>query len=197
MDLNKAMIIGRLTKDPELRTIPSGVSVANFSLATNFVYTNDAGVKVEKVEFHNIVMWRRLAEIAAQYLKKGAKVYIEGRLQTQSWDDPNGFKRYKTEIVAENLIMLDRAPQAGQAPPYEGYSAYQPRVPQSFDPASVASYPNELPANQSGQSASPAKPVRPAQQEEELPTIDITEEMTISEPGDQNEEEISVEDIPF
>ncbi len=183
MDLNKAMIIGRLTRDPELRTIPNGASVANFSLATNFVYTNDAGVKVEKVEFHNIVMWRRLAEIAAQYLKKGAKVYIEGRLQTQSWDDPAGFKRYKTEIVAENMIMLDRAPQTGQAQQYEGgASAYQPRAPQSSAPIQ-----NKPPV-------SPATKPANNHQEEELPTIDITEEITINE---SNEEEVSVEDIPF
>lgn len=187
MDLNKAMIIGRLTRDPELRTIPNGASVANFSLATNFVYTNDAGVKVEKVEFHNIVMWRRLAEIAAQYLKKGAKVYIEGRLQTQSWDDPAGFKRYKTEIVGENMIMLDRAPQTGQAQAYEGAADYQSRAPQT--PSSYTK--NANPQKPAAQSA-----VRPASipQEEELPTIDITEEITINE---SNEEEVSVEDIPF
>ncbi len=110
MDLNKAMIIGRLTKDPEVRTTPAGMSVASFSLATNLVWTDQSGQKQEKVEFHNIVAWKRLADIVGQYLKKGAKVYIEGRLQTRSWvGQQDNVKRYTTEIVAENMIMLDRA----------------------------------------------------------------------------------------
>lgn len=107
MDLNKAQIIGRLTRDPELRTTPSGVSVCQLGLATNFVYTNQqTGQKVENVEYHNVVLWRKLGEIANQYLKKGQQVYIEGRLQTRSWDDQDGKKNYKTEIVADNMIML-------------------------------------------------------------------------------------------
>lgn len=108
MDLNKAMIIGRLTADPENRTTPQGATVSAFSLATNFVWTDASGQKQEKVEFHNIVVWRKLAEICAQYLKKGSKVYIEGRLQTRNWDGQDGVKRYRTEIVADNMIMLDR-----------------------------------------------------------------------------------------
>lgn len=109
MDLNKVMIIGRLTRDPELRTISSGTNVCQLGIATNFVYTNQqTGQKVENVEYHNVVLWRKLGEIAAQYLKKGQRVYIEGRLQTRSWDDQQtGKKQYKTEIVADNMIMLD------------------------------------------------------------------------------------------
>jgi len=108
MDLNKVMIIGRLTRDPELRTTPSGTSVCQLGLATNFVYTNQqTGQKVEQVEYHNVVLWRKLAEIANQYLKKGRRVYIEGRLQTRSWDGKDGAKRSRTEIVADNMIMLD------------------------------------------------------------------------------------------
>lgn len=108
MDLNKAMIIGRLTRDPELKTTPSGVSVCQIGLATNFVYTNQSsGQKVEQVEYHNVVLWRKLGEIAAQYLKKGQRVYIEGRLQTRSWDGQDGKKNYRTEIIADNMIMLD------------------------------------------------------------------------------------------
>ncbi len=107
MDLNKAMIIGRLTQDPEIRNTPSGQTVASFGVATNLVWTDQSGQKQEKAEFHNIVAWRRLAEICGQYLKKGAKVYIEGRLQTRNWDGQDGVKRYRTEIVAENMIMLD------------------------------------------------------------------------------------------
>jgi single-strand DNA-binding protein len=109
MNLNKAMIIGNVVRDPEMRSTPGGQNVTSFSVATNFVWKDQAGQKQEKAEFHNIVAWRRLAEITNQYLKKGAKVYIEGRMQTRSWDDPNGVKRYRTEIIADNLIMLDRA----------------------------------------------------------------------------------------
>lgn len=114
MDLNKVMIIGRLTRDPELRTTPAGASVCQLGLATNYVYTNQqTGQKVEQVEYHNIVVWRKLAEIANQYLKKGQRVYIEGRLATRSWDAQDGTKRSKTEIVADNMIMLDGAKGAG------------------------------------------------------------------------------------
>jgi len=109
MDLNKVMIIGNVTRDPESRTTPQGTNVTSFSVATNLIWTDQQGNRQEKAEFHNVVAWRKLAEICAQYLKKGSKVYIEGRLQTRSWDDPNGVKKYRTEIVAENMIMLDRA----------------------------------------------------------------------------------------
>lgn len=107
MDLNKVMLIGNVTRDPEVRTIPSGQMVATFSIATNRQWTDQAGQKQEKAEFHNIVAWRKLAEIVQQYLKKGMKVFIEGRLETRSWDDPQGAKKYRTEIVATNLIMLN------------------------------------------------------------------------------------------
>ncbi len=108
MDLNKAMIIGRLTRDPELRTTPGGANVCQFSIATNYVYNNQqTGQKVEQVEYHNIVAWRKLAEIASQYLKKGQRVYIEGRIQTRSWDAQDGQKKNRTEIIADNMIMLD------------------------------------------------------------------------------------------
>ena len=114
MNLNKAMIIGFLTRDPEIRTTPNGKTVASFSVATNFVWTDQSGQKHEKAEFHNIVAWARLAEICGQYLKKGAKIYLEGRLQTRDWVGQDSVKRYRTEIVAENMIMLDRAGAPGR-----------------------------------------------------------------------------------
>ncbi|HLD21557.1 MAG TPA: single-stranded DNA-binding protein [Patescibacteria group bacterium] len=114
MDLNKVMIIGRLTRDPEVRTIPSGQQVATFSVATSRQWNDKAsGEKKVQAEFHNVVAWRRLAEICGQYLKKGRQVYIEGYLQTRSWDDQSGTKRYRTEIVAENLIMLGSKGEEG------------------------------------------------------------------------------------
>lgn len=142
MDLNKAMIIGNITRDPEMRTTPSGQSVTNFSVATNLVWTDQSGQKQEKAEFHNVVAWRRLAEIASQYLKKGGKVYIEGRLQTRNWDDKEtGKKMYRTEIVADNLIMLDRAgSRTAAAGPSE-----QPSPKEDFaQPASPANNEGEI-----------------------------------------------------
>jgi len=171
MDLNKVMIIGRLTRDPELRTIPSGASVCQMGLATNYVYNNQqTGQKVEQVEFHNVVLWRKLGEIAAQYLKKGNQVYIEGRLQTRSWDGKDGQKHSRTEIVADNMIMLGskNSPSTGSGPSAgypsaaaQGYSAPAPK-------------PMTSPAEDQSQPA-------PAEQ---LPTI-------------QQGEDINVEDIPF
>lgn len=117
MDLNKVMLIGRVTKEPEVRTIPSGQSVATFSMATNRQWTDQAGQRQEKGEFHNVVAWRKLAEIIQQYVKKGSKIYIEGRLETRSWNDPQGVKKYRTEIVAENMIMLDSKNSGGASSP--------------------------------------------------------------------------------
>lgn len=116
MDLNKVMLIGRVTKDPEVRTIQSGQSVASFSIATNRQWTDAQGQKQEKAEFHNIVAWRKLAEIIQQYVKKGMRIYIEGRMETRSWDDAQGVKKYRTEIVADNMIMLDSKNSGGQGP---------------------------------------------------------------------------------
>jgi len=110
------MIIGNLTRDPEVRTTPTGQTVASFAVATNFIWTDQSGQKQERVEFHNVVAWRRLAEICGQYLRKGSKVFIEGRLQTRDWTGQDGVKRYRTEIIAENMIMLDRAGAAASSP---------------------------------------------------------------------------------
>lgn len=120
MNLNKVMIIGNLTRDPEIRNTATGQSVASFGVATNLVWKDQSGQKQEKVEFHNVVAWRRLAEICGQYLKKGAKVYIEGRLQTDNWLGKDGVKRFTTKIIAENMIMLDRiGANSGQTNPYQ------------------------------------------------------------------------------
>jgi single-strand DNA-binding protein len=116
MNLNKAMIIGNLTRDPEVRNTPSGVTVTAFTVATNLIWTDQQGQKQEKVEFHNVVAWRKLGEICGQYLRKGSKVYVEGRLQTRDWLGQDGIKRYRTEIIAENMIMLDRAGTTAGSP---------------------------------------------------------------------------------
>lgn len=121
MDLNKAMIIGNVTRDPEIRSTANGQPVTSFSVATNLTWTDQSGQKQQKAEFHNIVAWRKLAEICGQYLKKGSKVYIEGRLQTSDWTGQDGNKRYKTEIVADNMIMLD-SKGGGGAPTNNNYT---------------------------------------------------------------------------
>ena len=162
MDLNKVMIIGRLTRDPELRTTPSGASVCQMGLATNFVYNNQqTGQKVEQVEYHNVVLWRKLGEIAAQYLKKGRRVYIEGRLQTRSWDAKDGQKKSRTEIVADNMIMLDSNSTSGGA-------GYQPSA--SSAPAS-----RPAPVMPAADALGQPSPV------EELPTIQQGEDINVED----------------
>jgi single-strand DNA-binding protein len=124
--LNKVMLIGNLGKDPELRYTTSGVAVATFSLATNESWKDQDGNLQERTEWHNIVAWKKLAEICGEWLKKGKKVYIEGRIQTRSYDDKNtGTKKYITEIVADNMIMLDYKAAA----PDNGGNAPLPETP--------------------------------------------------------------------
>lgn len=103
MNLNKVFLMGNLTRDPELKTLPSGSAVASFGIATNRVWKNQQGERQEEVQFHNIVVFGKQAETASQYLKKGASAFIEGRLQTRNWDAQDGTKKSKTEIVAERV----------------------------------------------------------------------------------------------
>src|SRR5476651_1653797 len=105
--VNKVILVGHLGKDPEARTLEGGVSVVSFPLATSEIFNKD-GRKVEQTEWHNIVMWRGLADVAAKYLQKGKLVYIEGKIRTRSFEDKEGIKKYTTEIVAENFTMLGR-----------------------------------------------------------------------------------------
>jgi single-strand DNA-binding protein len=105
--VNKVMLIGNLGKDPEVKYTPSGVPVAKFSLATSERYKGKSGEWQDRTEWHNIIAWQRLAEIVGEYVKKGSKIYIEGRLQTSSWEDKqSGEKKYRTEIVASDLVLL-------------------------------------------------------------------------------------------
>lgn len=105
--LNKVMIIGNLGRDPEMRYTPSGKPVTSFSVATSRTWTTTDGDRREATEWFNVVAWRDLAEICNQYLSKGSKVYIEGRLQTRSWESPDGQKHFRTEVVADEMIVLD------------------------------------------------------------------------------------------
>lgn len=122
MDLNRATVIGRLTRDPEVRTTPNGRTVTSITVVTNMVWTDQSGNKQEKPEFHNIVLWGKLGEIAGQYLTKGRRAFIEGRIETREWTGQDSVKRYRTEIIGDNLIMLDgpkgdSAPQGAQSRP--------------------------------------------------------------------------------
>lgn len=147
MNVNKVVLVGRLTRDPEIRNTSSGMSVASVSLATNSFWKDKSGQRQERTEFHNIVLWGRLAEIAGQYLTKGQEAYFEGRLQTRKYTTKDGQERRTTEVVAENMQLGSR-PQGGAARP--SYSQ---------------------PATQTG--AAPATQEAPA---EEIPTINLDDE---------------------
>ena len=105
MNVNKVFLVGRLTRDPELKTLPSGQSVASFGLATSRFFTDKSGEKRQEPEFHNIVLFGRIADIAHQYLTKGSLAFLEGRIRTRNWQDNSGNKRYRTEIIAERLQL--------------------------------------------------------------------------------------------
>jgi single-strand DNA-binding protein len=109
MNFNKAFVLGNVTRDPEVRALPSGQQVTNFGIATNRYYTSQAGEKKEEAEFHNIVCFGKLADITARYLKKGSLVLIEGRIKTRNWVDKQGVKQYKTEIIAESMQLGPRS----------------------------------------------------------------------------------------
>ncbi len=112
MYINKAIIFGNITRDPELRALPSGMNVCNFSVATNRVYKDRDGKKQEQTDFHNVVVFGRQADTVSQYLKKGSSVYVEGRMQTRSWEQ-NGEKKYRTEVVADSVQFGPRSSGTG------------------------------------------------------------------------------------
>ena len=122
MNFNKAIVIGRVTRDPEIRTTPNGQNVASIGIATNRVWNTNSGERQEKVEFHSIVAWGKLADICSQYLSKGQLVLFEGRLETRTWEGQDGIKRSKTEIIAENMQMGPRTRPSGSG---EENASYQ------------------------------------------------------------------------
>lgn len=140
MYINKAMLYGNLTRDPELRALPSGGQVASFGLATNRVFKKADGSKQEATEFHNIVVFGRQAETVGQYLKKGASVYVEGRIQTRTWDSPEKGKQYRTEIVAQTVQF---GPRAGGASAGGTASRSDVEAPQKAPKDDVIDYPEE------------------------------------------------------
>jgi len=167
MNLNKAIIIGNLAKDPEVRKTPTGQSVANFSVATNRVWTNQQGAKQEQVEFHNVVAFGRLADIVGQYLAKGRLCMVEGRIQTRNWTDNANVKHWKTEIIAENIQLGPKNAASG------GYSQ--------------AGNNNFSPSNNSGYNTASTPDIQ----------VYETEPVVTPSDNSANEEEIKIEDIPF
>lgn len=180
MNLNKVYLIGRLTQDPEMRSTASGQNVTTIRLATNRVWNDPSGGgKKEATEFHSIVAWGRLGEIANQYMKKGSMAMIEGRLQTRSWmDQATNAKRYMTEIVAENLQMGPRAASAGGGSYQGGATSSQYR---GGSAATAAPEAGRAPA--------------PAPLEDDIPIIDENE--PVNQGIEEGEMKISEKDIPF
>jgi single-strand DNA-binding protein len=125
MGINKVILVGNVGKDPETRHLENGTPVCNFTMATSETYKDKAGQKVTQTEWHNIVMWRQLAEIADKWVKKGSQIYLEGKIRTRSYDDKDGNKRYVTEIVADTMQLLGSRPTDGQAPAQGGQAPAQ------------------------------------------------------------------------
>ncbi|HFC0999930.1 TPA: single-stranded DNA-binding protein [Neisseria gonorrhoeae] len=165
MSLNKVILIGRLGRDPEVRYMPNGEAVCNFSVATSETWNDRNGQRVERTEWHNITMYRKLAGIAGQYLKKGGLVYLEGRIQSRKYQGKDGIERTAYDIVANEMKMLGgRNENSGGAPYDEGYGqnqeAYQRPAQQSRQPAPDApSHPQEAPAAPRRQPVPAAAPV--------------------------------------
>lgn len=137
MNLNKAFVLGNVTRDPEVRSMPSGGQVTSFGMATNRFYTSQAGEKKQEAEFHNIVCFGKLADIASRYLNKGSLVLIEGRIKTRNWVNNQGVKQYRTEIIAESMQLGPKGTSAGSSSTSSSgyskkpFSAPEPDMPQS------------------------------------------------------------------
>lgn len=135
--VNKVILVGNLGRDPEIRTLESGVKVARFSLATTESYNDrNTGQRVDQTEWHNVVLWRGLAEIAEKYLRKGNQVYVEGKLQTRSYQDKDGITKYSTEVVGQNMNMLGGRSTASEA-------SYEPSNQSTTPPANPVDLPEE------------------------------------------------------
>lgn len=161
------MIIGNVTRDPEMKYTPNGQAVCRLGVATNRRWTAQDGSTQEKVEFHDITLWRKLAEITSQYVKKGQKIYVEGHLETRNWEAPDGAKRQKTEIVADNIIMLS---------PKGEYSA-----PSTPEPAST----------NAGVDAAPKEDI------DQTPKDDKPVDKSKAKKDEEQKDEINLDEIPF
>lgn len=183
--LNKVTLIGNLTRDPELRYTPQGTAVCTFGLATNRQWVLESGEKREDVEFHRIVSWNKLAELCSQLLSKGRKVYVEGRLQTRNWTTQDGRERTTTEIVIDDMIILDsRRPVEERAAAGEADFSAQP-------PASMATPPATAPSDEEKEKSK--KDEKETPDEKAAPSEDVAEVAKSAAPR----EDVNPDDIPF
>jgi single-strand DNA-binding protein len=143
--LNKVQLIGRLGKDPETRYMTNGEAVTNVSMATSETYKDKSGEKVEKVDWHNLVFYRRLAEVAGEYLKKGSELYIEGKIHTRKWQDKEGRDRYTTEIIVHEMQMLGSKPQGSGAQPAMRAPASRPAAPAQPSGGNFDNFEDDIP----------------------------------------------------
>lgn len=180
LSLNRATIIGNATRDPEMRYTPNGQAVSNFAVATNRRWTGNTGETQEQAEFHEIVAWGKLGEIVNQYIKKGAKVYVEGRIQTRTWEAPDGSRRQRTEIIAENVINLS---------PRQGFGGGE-----EYSSSEASSAP----------AASTPKPKKPISGDSGFEEVDLTsskpktEDKPVSKTEESSQDDtIDLDDIPF
>jgi len=184
MNVNKAILVGRLTRDPEVRSTQTGQTVTNIGLATTSTWTDKNGQKQEKPEFHNLVLWGRLAEIAGQYLMKGQECYFEGRLQTRSFTGKDGVERRTTEIVVENMQMGSKPMNAqGQGGGYRGNSGGGHAQGGAAQTAGAGAAAGSAGASQQ----QPPQPSKQQPAEEEIPTINL----------DDEKDDVKIEDVPF
>jgi single-strand DNA-binding protein len=194
--LNKVTLIGNLTRDPELRYTPAGTAVCTMGLATNRSWTTQTGETKEETEFHRIVAWNKLAELCAQLLTKGRKVYVEGRLSTHSWTGQDGNQRTTTEIVIEDMILLD-----SKRPIREETTEAPVPVEPAPAAAPVASQPAVSPpaasATSSDQSGKPAKKKTSVKSKEETPPQEAKKKEEATAEESSGSEDITPEDIPF
>lgn len=188
--LNKVMLIGNLTRDPELRYTPQGTAVCSFGLATNRQWTTDTGEKREDAEFHRIVAWSKLAELCAQLLTKGRKVYVEGRLQTRSWQAQDGTQRITTEIVISDMVILDSRRALAEAA--GGEAVVAPQVTKE-----IAPQPEEVvpPVSEEPSTVSQPPTSQPTDKKKKKTAEEVVEKT--GEVGKEPPEEINPDDIPF
>lgn len=170
--LNRAQIIGNVTRDPEVRQTTTGKSVASFGVATNSSWLDQSGQRQEKAEFHNVVAWGKLAEICGQYLKKGRKIFVEGRMQTRDWQGEDGVKRYRTEIIAEQLIILDKKEEGSQSQYGSGMKSPVSNYMQNRPMAKPMAQP-PVTENMSQAGQEMAEPPMPAEEEKEVTLDDL------------------------
>jgi single-strand DNA-binding protein len=180
--INKVILVGHLGRDPEVRYLDGGTAVANFSIATSESYTNKQGERVDQTEWHNVVFWRGLAETAEKYLHKGSKIYVEGKLRTRSWDDKEGNKRYTTEIVGDNFVMLDKREDSEQFATPQAAAQTPAIEPITQEPAThaiqtPAATPTPAPVPAAQDSVTPLSPTQPEAPQSPVPQGDATDDL--------------------